>query len=186
MKSDITKENIIKETIGLIRRTDGTVEEITVRKIAAEAGVSIGLINHYFGSKDNLIEVCVQTIISEVIHSFRPELCGEKDPLLVTRCVAKQVMDFLMENRQISRVSILGDMRQPEESDNTMKTVHAFAARLAGDEDIRTRMKDAFFLTAVMQAAFLRKDDMKKSLGIDFYDKNERDGFIDSIFERLG
>jgi AcrR family transcriptional regulator len=40
----------------------GDIKKITIRRIAEEAGVGVGLINHYFETKDNLIEVCVQKI----------------------------------------------------------------------------------------------------------------------------
>jgi AcrR family transcriptional regulator len=185
MKSDRTKENIIQQTIALIRESNGAVEDITIRGIAQRAGVGVGLVNHYFQSKDHLIEVCVQTIIGGVIRSFRPELPSE-DPLEVTKVVAKQVMDFLMDNQEVSRVSILGDMKQPAVADNTMKTVAGFAARLSGGQAAQEHRLYAFMITAVLQCAFLRKETLKDSLGVDFYDKQQRDSFIDDLVERFG
>ena len=186
MKSDKTKENIIKQTICLLQETNGETENITIRKIAERAKVGVGLVNHYFQSKDHLIEVCVQTIVSGVIDSFRPKLCESKEPIEITKCVAKQVMDFLMDNRQISRVSILGDLKQPEAEDNTMKTVLGFGKSLSGGQMTEKHSVDSFMITSVLQVAFLRKDRLKNNLGIDFYDKGQRDGFIDSIIERFG
>jgi hypothetical protein len=130
------------------------------------------------------MEVCVQTIISEVIHSFRP-VCDSDEPVERTKCVAKQVMDFLMENSQISRVSILGDLKQPKAMDNTMKTVIGFGASLSGGQMTAGHTIDSFLITAALQEAFLRKDVLKENLGIDFYDKKQRDGFIDTIVERF-
>jgi AcrR family transcriptional regulator len=66
MKSEKTKENIIANTIALIRETNGDTASISIRKIAERANVGTGLINHYFATKENLLEVCVQTIISEI------------------------------------------------------------------------------------------------------------------------
>jgi len=169
----------------LIRETNGETKGITIRKIAQRAGVGTGLVNHYFKSKDHLIEVCVQTIISGVIHSFRP-LCDSDDPIERTKYVAKQVMDFLLENSQISRVSILGDLKQPKAMDNTMKTVIGFGTSLSVGQVTAGHTIDSFLITAVLQAAFLRKDVLKESLGIDFNDKEQRDGFIDTIVERFG
>ncbi len=184
MKSDRTKENIIQQTIALIRESNGAVEDITIRVIAQRAGVGVGLVNHYFQSKDHLIEVCVQTIIGGVIRAFRPELPSE-GPLEVTKAVAKQVMDFLMDNQEVSRVSILGDMKQPAAGDNTMKTVAGFAARLSGGQLSQEHRLHAFMITSVLQCAFLRKETLK-DLGVDFFDKQQRDSFIDDLVERLG
>lgn len=185
MKSDKTKENIIQQTICLIQETDGISENITIRKIAERAGVGVGLINHYFQSKDNLIEICVQTIISEVINTFRPELCESRDSIEITKSVARQVMDFLMENKQISRVSILGDLKQPKSMDNTMKTVLGFETCLSGGQITEKHKINSFMITSVLQEAFLRKDLLKDSFGVDFYDKEQRDNFINYIVERF-
>lgn len=186
MKSEKTKDKIIEETISLIKETNGDTENITMRRIAERAGIGVGLANHYFQSKEHLIEVCVQTIIQQVIGSFHPSLCESNDPLEVTKCVAKQVMDFLMENPQISRVSILGDLKQPKATDNTMKTVGGFGGRLSGGQPTAKHKIQSFMITAVLQEAFLRKDLFRESFGIDFYSKAERDRFIDSIVERFG
>ena len=157
MKSEITKENIIRQTICLIKETNGSTENITMRKIAERAGIGVGLANHYFKSKDYLIEVCVQTIIDEVINSFNPALCESTQPIEVTKCVAKQVMDFLMDNKQISRVSILGDLKQPKALDNTMKTVFGFGARLSGGKTTQAHLIKSFMITSVLQEAFCER-----------------------------
>jgi AcrR family transcriptional regulator len=185
MKSDISKENIIQQTICLIQESDGIIENITIRKIAERAQVGVGLINHYFNSKENLIEICVQTIISGVIGAFRPALSDSEDSVERTKTVVKQVIDFLMDNQQISKISILGDLKQPKLMDNTMKTALGFAIRLSGGEVTQVHKVNGFMITAVLQEAFLRKDCLKESLGIDFYDKKQRDLFIDDIVERF-
>lgn len=185
MKSEKTKEKIILHTIDLIKETNGEIENITIREIAKRAGIGIGLINHYFQSKDHLIEACVQTIISEVINSFSPNIAQRNDPIKNTKYTAKLVMDFLMNNRQISKVSILGDMHYPKESDNTMKTVFGFGYCLSGGKLTNEYKIKSFMITSVLQEVFLRKDTLKESFGIDLYNKKQRDDFIDSTIERF-
>ena len=186
MKSERTKEKIIQETIMLIKASNGDTESITIRKIAQNAGVGVGLINHYFKSKDYLIEVCVQTIIREVIYAFRPETGENTGPIERTKSVAKQVMDFLMDNKQVSRVSILGDMKEPQVMDNTMKTVLGFGMGMSGGQITNSHKINAFLITSVLQTAFLRRDLLKDNLDVDFNDKNQRDRFIDAVIERFG
>ena len=181
----MTKEKIIEQTIALIKENNGDTDKVTIRKIAERSKLSIGLMNHYFESKEKLLEVCVQTIISGVVTSFKPELCESSGPSEVLKCVAKQVMDFLMENPQISRISILGDLTSPKETDNTMGTVMGFAKSIPSDRPLETRLRDAFMLTAILQESFLRKDVLKRTLGIDFYIKSERDAYIDLIIEKV-
>lgn len=185
MKAELTKEKIIENTIKLIREYEGDTEKITVRKIAEHAGVGVGLVNHYFGQKDTLIEICVQRIISNVIHSFRPENIKSNNPVERTKHIARQVMDFLMENRQISKVSILNDLYSPQPMDNTMRTVAGFERGLSGEEPREEARLEAFLITVIMQAAFLRKDVFKESMGIDFYCKKDRDAFLGDIIEKV-
>jgi AcrR family transcriptional regulator len=185
MKSEKTKENIIANTIALIRETNGEPASISIRKIAERANVGTGLINHYFKTKENLMEVCVQTIISEVIHAFAPQKGENHDPIEFTKEVANQVFDFLMDNCQISKVSILGDQHAPRTADNTMKTVLGFAHCLSGGQNTDAYKTKAFAITSVLQAAFLRKELTKECLNLDLYDKTQRKDFIDQLVERF-
>lgn len=185
-KSEQAKENIISVTTRLIQESNGNLEEVTIRKIAQEAGVGIGLINYHFQSKDQLIEICVQRIISSVIHTFRPDILKDLQPIDRLKAVSKLVVDFLMDNPKVSRISILGDHVNPDTEDNTMKTVAGFLHALAGSDIAEPKRKMLLFaLTSILQAAFLRKGISEECFGIDFNDKEERDCFIDDIIDRL-
>lgn len=184
-KSEKTKERIVDSTIELINESGGDTEKVTIRSIAGRSGVSVGLINHYFGSKERLVEHCVQKIISGVIGSFKPQLSDENDRLYRVKYVAKQVMDFLMQNREISRISILGDMANPKARDNTMGTVRGFAWCISGGTPGEEERREAFLVTAFLQESFLRRDVLSETLGVDFYDKAERDGYIDGMIDKI-
>lgn len=183
--SEETKELIIRETIKLIQEMNGNVEQITIRKIAERSGVGVGLINHYFESKKTLLETCVQKVISGVIVSFKPQLDESQSRRTIIYSVACQVMDFLMENQQISRMSILADMNNPRNTDNTMETVRGFAASLSGTNSTLQDLEDAFLLTAILQESFLRKDVLINAIGINFYNKIERDEYIKRSIMKL-
>lgn len=185
MKSEDTMETILRDTIDLIHEADGHTEQVTIRKIAERANVGVGLINHYFHSKDKLIEQCVQRIISGIVSSFQPDLSKTKSAADRVRCAAKQVMDFLMSHKEISRVSMLSDLNQPQCDDNSMKTVQGFAFCHSGENPGKSIQINAFLLTGAMQTAFLRKETLKDTLGIDLYDKEQRDRYIDLIINKL-
>lgn len=184
-KSELTKEKILEQTISLIKENDGDTNRITIRKIAERSEVGVGLINHYFESKEKLIECCVQRIINGVIFSFKPDVCESLTRVDRIKLIAKLVMDFLMSNQQISRISILGDMSNPKELDNTTRTVLGFArsgiSEKPSDEDIH----EAFIFTSILQESFLRRDLLKKSMNVDFYEKKERDLYIDRIIDTV-
>lgn len=185
-KAEECRNRIIEETIQLIQSSKGNIEEITIRAIAERAGVGVGLVNYHFKSKEQLIELCVQQIISKVIAAFRPDVDRELQPVEHLRTVSRLVMDFLMENPSVSRISILGDYRNPGPADNTMKTILGFSGSLAGSRIPEERKKILLFsFVSALQAAFLRKDIGKACYGIDFNRKEERDRYIDLIINQF-
>ena len=81
-KSEEIKEKIIKTTIEMLEKSNGEIDNITIRGIAQTVGVGTGLINYHFGTKDHLIELCVQRIIQNVISVFKPQISFSSASLL--------------------------------------------------------------------------------------------------------
>ncbi|PJI09227.1 MULTISPECIES: TetR/AcrR family transcriptional regulator [Clostridium] len=185
-KSELAKEKIIEVTIDLIQNANGEIHKITTRAIAKQAGIGVGLVNYHFESKNKLIEICVQRIISDVIRSFKPKINNELDSIDRIKKVTKMVADFLIQNPSVSKISILGDMNTPSTVDNTMQTVKGF---LISMEDYNfpkeEKMLLSFALTSILQAVFLRKNITKESFGFDFNNKEERESFIDFMIDKL-
>lgn len=186
MKSEDTKELIMNQTIQLINELNGDVAEITIRKIAQRANIGVGLIHHYFKSKDQLIEVCVQRIIHNVVYYFRVEGFDELEPLQRTKLVATQVVKFLMENQSISKISILDEMKEPKEKDNTVGTAIGLAYCMASDgKTYLNYLKKAFVLVSILQVSFLRRNRLSEEMGIDFYEENQRNEYINSMVDMV-
>lgn len=185
-KSELAKEKIIAVTIDLIQNADGETHKITTRAIAKRAGIGVGLVNYHFKSKNKLIEICVQRIISDVIKSFKPDVNDELNSISRLKKVTKMVASFLIQNASVSKISILGNMNAPKIVDNTMTTVNGF---LFSMEDYNIAKKEkmllSFALTSILQVAFLRKDIMKENFGFDFNNKKEREIFIDFMIDKL-
>ena len=178
-----TKEAILNAAQALILESDGDAERVTIRLIADHAEVSVGLVNYYFSSKAKLIEACVQRMIGSVVSTFRPSLpeAATRQERLVL--VASQVADYLAQNEAISRISVLGDCNTPAVNDNTFGTTRGFCYTIDAGELSDDARQRAFCLTAVLQSAFLRKDVLKDSVGIDWNDKKQRDEFLKHVCE---
>ncbi|MEG1385276.1 MAG: TetR/AcrR family transcriptional regulator, partial [Oscillospiraceae bacterium] len=65
-----TKDLIIETTIKLIQSAGSDPEQVTVRDISKQAGIAVSQINYHFASKENLIAICVQRMIGDVISLF--------------------------------------------------------------------------------------------------------------------
>ena len=64
--SQDTKDKII-EAAGIMIKEKTDVNKITVRGIAKLAGVGTGLINYYFGSKDNLLAAAIEKRVDDAV-----------------------------------------------------------------------------------------------------------------------
>ena len=184
------KETIIYATTELIQECNGDVNKITLRKISERAGVGLGLINYHFGSKEQLIVLCVQRIINNVVMCFSPDkkIYDEKDGLEDKDRLedwAKQVYDFLFENYAISSISILGDMQNYHVKSNSVYTQKGFSMAIQNDISEEKKRLLAFMLTSSMQVAFLSGNASKEILGYDLRIKSERDSFVESLVELL-
>jgi AcrR family transcriptional regulator len=67
--ADLTKAQIIKVTLEIIGQYGA--DKLTIRDLAAKAGVNIGAVNYHFGSKENLVSQAVAFFITETQEAFR-------------------------------------------------------------------------------------------------------------------
>lgn len=185
-KSDQAKEKIIAVTTQLIESSGGNIDEITTRAIADKAGVGVGLVNYHFQTKENLIEICVQRIIGNVIGSFKPSAMENIGGIERVKAVMKLVADFLIQNPSVSRISILGDCNHPQLVDNTMRSARGLMICMQGlaiDESKKRLL--AFELVSILQSLFLRKELCKELFGCDLCNKEERDKLLDFYVDNI-
>ncbi|WP_314304353.1 TetR/AcrR family transcriptional regulator [Brevibacillus parabrevis] len=67
-KNSDTKAKILQTTLELIK-SEG-FESVTVRKIAADSGTNVALVNYYFGSKDRLINEALSSFLGSFQDTF--------------------------------------------------------------------------------------------------------------------
>ncbi|CAI8764348.1 Transcriptional regulator [Brevibacillus sp. IT-7CA2] len=67
-KNSETKAKILQSTLDLIKMEG--FENVTVRKIAADSGTNVALVNYYFGSKDRLINEALSAFLGSFTTTF--------------------------------------------------------------------------------------------------------------------
>ncbi len=190
--SDIDiKERIIRATISLIENSDGLVENITVREIARKAGVAVGLINYHFLSKQNLLETCVQRIISQFMAGFSPDKSPEDEGERADKdshgigSFTKSVFSFLLKHPEISKISMLGDLSHPDTGSNSSVSFRAiFKAMPETEAEDRRRIK-SFILLSTIQSAFLNRQISAELLGFDLRLKEDYSRFFRLVADIL-
>ncbi|WP_445680742.1 transcriptional regulator BetI [Radicibacter daui] len=74
----IRRQQLIDATISSIHRHG--FQETTVQRIGAEAGLSPGIIHHYFGGKEALLEATMRWLLEELRLDLKQRLEGAASP----------------------------------------------------------------------------------------------------------
>jgi len=183
------KERIIHATIELIIK-HGDTSKITVREIAGRAGVGIGLINYHFQTKENLINLCTLELIRHSIEQLgTTNQNTEVEPIDQMKTLGRGITEFMVMNPGVSRISITKDFVSADAADNSVQVVKMFspiARKICGDDksdqDLYVLLH---MLVSSIEAAFLRKDVLKESFGIDLDNAEQRDQLVDFCIDSL-
>lgn len=184
-KSTEVRERIIEATIALIQESNGDSSEITTRAIAEKAEVVNSLINYHFQTKDNLITICVQRIIGQVISNFTPSIGTPQIGRERLTNVAAEVFEFLFANPAISRISILNDLTVPTQDSNTARSQRGIQENIGNRMDEADKKILSFVLVSAMQAAFLSRAIGMECSGYDLEDSVGRRAFISKLVDML-
>lgn len=184
-----TRQRIL-EAATVLLESESDPDKVTIRAVAAQAGIAVGLINYHFGSRDNLMAACAEVLINRVVARFEQIRNDDtaEDPFEKLQKLGDLTFTFLFEHEALSRLSVLTDARSPKERDNTDRTTQAFLPLVRAcrpDLDDEQAYAKTFALISSMQSAFLRKDALVQK-GIDLEDPQQRAAFHKQILETLG
>lgn len=184
------KEAIVQAATALMEEKENHLDEITVREICKRAGVGLGMVNYHFGSKENLVGLCVERKINAVIGQFRKmqEETDDLAPLEKLELLGNMTLNFLFGHSSISKISVLADMQNPGIGDNTHRTYQAYLPLVAAcrpDWEEETVRRKTFCLITIMQQAFLRQGVVSQMLGIDLGTEAGRRAFHTQILHDI-
>jgi AcrR family transcriptional regulator len=90
MGAEETRERLVEAVVRLLARR--SVADLSVKEIAAEAGVNHGLVHRYFGSKENLVRDAIARTNARVSANI-PEVA-----------TTRWTYDLLRENPELARI----------------------------------------------------------------------------------
>lgn len=179
------KERIIEVTIALIQAAKGNVSQVTMRDIAERANIGVGLINYHFTSKDNLIAVCVEQIIGQVMRTFKGNHGKSDDPKANLIAFTVSVFSFLKDNPEIAKISMLSDLNAPHAESNSATSYRAILQALPVSIPNKKRTHLAFMLLSTIQSAFLNRTIAKDLFGFDLLTKRGTQAFFEETINLL-
>lgn len=161
-------------------------EGVSVRDIASEAGVTVGSINYYFGSKDSLYQECGRRLTQRYLAEAREQL--EKEG---PRAVLEHYADYATRDPRLIQVWLdLQGARDPEKrSFSNREIMHPIQAFLidalgkTGEATPDRRLRMLCFVGAVILRSMLTEEQFKLLIGTSFEEGNET--WKNILFTRL-
>lgn len=185
VKTEITKEKLIAAASKLIDGCDDPFK-VTSRQIAEESGMQAAMINYCFGSRENLIYSTFQKqylsflkeseVASLISSDLTPKDLLKKLHYIVAKCLVenpkftKAITGFVLFNRDLGQESF------------SYPYVKKHYAGRKTDKECRLI---AYEMSTMMQLIICRKEDIKKSFGIDLDDDRELKKYIDMRIDLL-
>jgi AcrR family transcriptional regulator len=107
----------------MTRFAEGGFEGSTLRDIASDASVSLGLIRHHFGSKDNLRDACTDLALAAVRNAESQALLNNGQlrdlPAGLQRYIARTVLEDSAGGRKLFDEMFAASVRLSNSPDNS-------------------------------------------------------------------
>lgn len=118
-KKENVKSRIFQAAIALIT-SEEDVESITSRQIAAKANVNLALINYYYQSKENLLNLAGMSMMEDLINYVYEESNGDLDATAKLKNLLLTTADFAFLHHKIFKIVIKIDIKQGCKNSNKM------------------------------------------------------------------
>ena len=178
------RQAIIDAAKAVLDETD-EIEKITVRQIAARAGVGVGLINYHFKSKDNLLSIAIGDVMQKTVFSFtKTNPHSGLEPISKLRAMLKELYTLAVSNEKLirfvlTREIIEGNMQTPLSLVPLLKEIY-----VKQKNDMQLRVI-ALQILHPLQVTGLSMATFHMYSGIDLHDIEQRNCFIDMLVDNL-
>ncbi len=179
-----SRETIIETAKYLIKQVDD-IEKITIRQIAKESGVSIGLMNYHFKSKDTLLCAAIgntmETMIKEVNNTSENIPI---DPVVKLKNLVNSLYIINGENKRLIKFILSHEIL--DGNFITATYLIPILKEIYGNKEDETRLNIlAIQILHPIQITALNINNFKEYSGIDLNDVNQRTKFIDILIDNL-
>lgn len=183
MLSDDTKNRLISVTKELLL-TETNPEKITARQIAAKAEVNQAMINYCFASKDELLKLAIDEIISSEFKAFSADETDGDTPKEALKKLLFHISEVTLRYEKLTRLSVpyvlfTAPIEIPE------GIMPYLREHFQGKKDESYLRIVAYEVVSFLQIVFYRTDDFRKYSGIDLRKTEELRAFINMHIDLL-
>jgi AcrR family transcriptional regulator len=181
------REAVLWAAAELLEKSDEGVD-IQIRDVARLAGVSLGVPNYYFGSKENLIKEAMSATTSKVIDQWfaidRGLTIGADQKLrLTTKILGKYYASHPKICRlRLSSTLFLND-EDPFRKRYNQSILLPLFREIAPHKSEEYRKLVISLLTDSFILTFLRAISGSYDIGFDYFDDESRDRFVDKLVD---
>ncbi len=204
---DDVRERLVG-TVERLLRSGRKAETLTSREIAAAAGVSLGLVNYHFGSKDALVAKAAERIFADLAPRWASVAEAAKAArglpargkggdaeraavLAAFRAGKEELKSILHDFAEATELAsggsdfILRHELLEGDLDTTKFLAPILRSFLPPGTDERELRRACFFIVAPLQLLYLRRAWFSDWAGADLSIKIERDRAIDSLVDGI-
>lgn len=137
--AEATRGRILESAAALFAETgqDGA----SIRDVARKAGVSLSMVHHYFGSKDELYAACIEAMYAELgtaLALLGPELARGDDVAAVLRRATIRAYQFARAHRTAIRILLRSAVESGSQTPAGRALLLAFLDQIAGALSLAT------------------------------------------------
>jgi len=178
------RERILDATRQLINERPNP-QTITIRQIAKRAGVAIGLINYHFQSKDNLIKEAIVTTVGILENLWQQSAADlEGDARIKLKKLMKINAKVGTDNPEHAQILIKHILLDGEF--DVPLVILPLLREIYGDEKSEQEQRTlALALIVTVQVAFIRYKAFWRYLGVDLFDEDQREMWMDNFVDLL-
>jgi len=177
------KERIMNTVIKLLLEQKD-VSRISVRQIAKEANVNSALINYYFQSKENLLNMAVETCMTGIVNEMFDKDSNNSDPVVRLKTMIKDIATFAFNNSFLSEIAISSELKNG--SFTTTQMILPVLGEIFNGEKTESELRlIALQLIVPLQVLFLNARKYNSYLASDIFDEKQRNQILDKIVDNI-
>lgn len=184
MNQDInTKDKILQAAVSLLAKQPDP-ERITVRDVAREAGVGVGLINYHFHAREELLSQAIGSIMAGMAgNPSQWRKAPDENDADRLAAMLKGLYSFAEPYEKLMRFVLVQGIQRGE-TDAFLYMIPLLREALPGKDEFALRIVATQILWP-LQAASINPDAFRSFSGVDLRDKDQRDRYIDTLVHNL-
>jgi Transcriptional regulator len=177
------KERIMNTVVKLLQEQKD-VNKISIRQIAEEANVNSALINYYYQSKENLLNLAVEACMMDIYRNMFTRRAADDDPAGRLKTMIKDFAAFAFNNYFLAEIAIASDLKTGSLT-TTQMILPILSEIFHGEKTERELKVLALQLIVPLQVLYLNAGKYQTYLTMDINDERQRNLLLDTLVENI-